>query len=154
MPLVVKATVSDAAGDSYTSVAYADGYFLARPNVKWTAANLTLKEGALIAATDYIMSRWGRSFIDDVYSALTVPVQLQRATAEYAVRALSGPLIPDPVVGANGLGQVLKRKKTGPLEKEWETVGSASRPSLFRAYPSADILMVPLVKTATDRVFR
>lgn len=153
MALVVKENVNDVEGESYASVAYADAYFTRRPNPRWTGS-VEAKEGALIAATEYVAGRWGRSYTDAVYAAETVPADLQKATVEYAVRALYGPLIPDPVVGDNGLAQVLKRKKTGPLEKEWETVGNKSNPTLFRSYPSADIWMLSIVKTATDRVFR
>jgi len=154
MAFVVKATVLDEDGNSYAAVDTTDAYFADRPNAAWTAATSGQKQTALIAATDYISGRWAAAFTDDVKESLTIPVGLTKAVAEYAVRALSAPLIPDPVVGDNGLGQVLKRKKTGPLEKEWETVGNASRPSMYRSYPSADILMVPLVKIATDRVIR
>lgn len=153
MAFLVKTTVAALTGNSYISVEAADAYFADRPNPSW-AGTSGQKQAALIAATDYIANRWGRAFTDEVLEDVGIPVQLQNATAEYAARARVAPLIPDPVVGDNGLGQVLKRKKTGPLEKEWETVGNASRPSLYRSYPSADILMVPLVKTATDRVFR
>lgn len=153
MAFVVKETVNDTDGNSYTSLEYAEAYFVDRPNAKWTGSD-AVKRAALIAATDYAAGRWGRSYTDDVYAALAVPDLLQRAAAEYAVRALQGPLIPDPVVGDNGLGQVLKRKKTGPLEKEWEVVGDASRPGVYRSYPSADILMAQLIKSASDRVYR
>lgn len=153
MAFVVKETVQDAAGNSFASLEYAEAYFVDRPNPKWTGTD-PAKRAALIAATDYIVGRWGRSYTDDVYSALAVPDQLQKAAVEYAVRALHGPLIPDPVVGDNGLGQVLKRRKTGPLEKEWQTVGDARRPSLYRSYPSADLLMAPLIKSVSDRVYR
>jgi hypothetical protein len=73
-----------------------------------------------------------------------VPIQCKRACAEYARRAKSGPLMPDPLVDATGYSVVTTRKKVGPIEKEFTVMGS-SGPILVRSYPAADGLMTNLL---------
>jgi hypothetical protein len=155
MTFLVKENVLDADGNSYVSLADADSYFADRVNAKWSVASDLEKKAALISATDYIVGRWGASFTDAVTESETIPLQLEKATSEYAVRALAGPLIPDPVVDNNGFAQVLTRKKTGPLEKEFQVVGNVRYPTVYRSYPSADLMMVPMLKLSqTNRVYR
>jgi hypothetical protein len=153
MALAVKTTTTGE-GDSFTSVETADAYFAKRLNTKWQAAGQPAKEAALIVATDYIKHRFLASFLVAVIEAEEVPFDLQHATAEYALRALDGPLLPDPVLGDNGLGTVLKKKKIGPIEKEYEIVGNAGKPSLYRSYPTADALIAGLLRPVSNRVTR
>lgn len=153
MALAVK-TTTIGEGDSFTSVETADAYFAKRLNARWASADQEDKEAALIAATDYIRLRFQSSFLLAVLEAEEVPTDLQYATAEYALRALDAPLLPDPVLGDNGLGTVLKKKKIGPIEKEYEVVGNAGKPRLYRSYPSADALIQGLLVPVTNRVIR
>ena len=153
MAFEVKATVTGE-GNSYTSVAYADAYFADRGVTAWTGVN-TAKEGALIRATDYLEGRFGGRFTCEVLEAEEVPDQLQKATCEYAVRALTAALAPDPVIGASGIVTVATRKKVGPLETESEAIqtGPGSTMLYFRPYPAADMLLHGLLYS-TNRVIR
>jgi hypothetical protein len=164
MPLIVEDGTGIANANSYTTVAFADAYFADRMNSTWAAATTAEKESALIKATDYIelrfKHRWKgnlapeattlsfpRQYFYDRKGELVdfeedgIPVDIQKATAEYALRALSADLLPDPVVADSG--QAVKRTydRVGPLETEVEYEGGASRPDLIRPYPSADNLL-------------
>lgn len=153
MAFAVRPTVTGE-GNSLLSVEGADAYFGDRPGTKWDTAVPAKKQAALIAATDYIDLRFTARFMGAVIAAEEVPFLLQSATAEYAVRALDGPLVPDPKVGDNGLGTVLTRKKIGPIEKEYAIVGNAGKPETFRSYPSADGMIARLLRPSGNRVIR
>lgn len=159
-------TVEDGTGvagaNSYTTVAFADAYFLDRDNSVWAAiADDADKEGYLIRATDYIEAVFARRFLGDMadYSQPlswpridvdniaedVIPERLQKAAAEYALRAIDGPLMPDPKVDESGLTVVTTRKAVGPIEKEFRAYGSTT-PKLVRSYPAADALIRPLLR--------
>lgn len=71
---------------------------------------------------------------------LGVPLNLRHATAEYAVRAASSVLAPDPVVDATGLTPTLVRNRLDKLETERQyAAGSVS--ASFTPYPAADALL-------------
>lgn len=165
-------TVEDGTGlpdaNSYAAVAYADEYFLERGITAWTGNN-TAKEGWLIQATDYIEQVFGARFIGERMTdtqalswprryAVTrggteiaddvVPQTLVRACCQYALRAISGPLMPDPAVDPTGFSVVTTRKKVGPIEKEFRVMGSSGSPILIRSYPAADTLMTSLLAYA------
>jgi hypothetical protein len=164
-------TVEDGTGvaeaNSYVELAFAEDYFTDRGNAAWTGAD-SAKQAALIQATDYIEGRFGRRFIGEMASTTQglswprtdtdfeeteIPVKLQRATCEYAVRALTAALAPDPTVDASGVSVVNTRKKLGPLEKEFQVVGSG-HPVMFRPYPAADMLLTGLLEATQGRVIR
>lgn len=145
------------------SVAFADAYFADRSITAWTGSN-TVKEGALIRATDYIETVFGRRFkgcretdtqalsfprVDLVPDVTGVPVEVSKACSEYALRALAGPLAPDPVVDETGLAVVAKKEVVGPIEESttYETAGPGSAPALLRPYPAADMLLAKYVKS-------
>lgn len=88
-------------------------------------------------------TRDGTLLADDI-----VPGLLMRACAEYARRAKSGPLMPDPTVSAEGYNVVTTKKKIGPIEKEFRVMGSSGSPILIRSYPAADTLMTSLLAYA------
>ena len=69
-----------------------------------------------------------------------VPLKLRQATVEYAVRALSAPLAPDPTYDASLVGVQRKREKVGPIEEETEYVAGAVRLAAI-PYPAADQLL-------------
>jgi hypothetical protein len=161
-------TLEDGTGledaNAYISVAFADSYFADRGITEWTGTD-TVKEQAIIRATDYIETRWGQSFLGepefpDTPQALSfprldigIPMALRRATAEYALRALATSLMPDPTV--NPIGVVSgTREKVGPLETEVSYSGLLTNPTL-RAYPAADRLLAPLlIGRGRGRVYR
>ena len=70
-----------------------------------------------------------------------VPLRLQQATAEYALRAKDGTLAPDLEVDASGMILEGSRQKVGPIETEKTLV----RGQLLRPYPAADRLLTEYV---------
>jgi len=106
---------------SYISVATADEHHLDRGNSKWEDYSTAEKESSLIRASDYVDKRFGLRFVGwrkqksqamewprfDAFDADgfilndadDVPRKLQRAIAEYALRAaICGVLAPDPLL--------------------------------------------------------
>lgn len=165
MALIVEDGTGLDDAESYISVADADVYHTARGNeTTWTNKDDELKEIALRNATEYIDARWGSRLrgekeFPDTPQALEfprlciegyegVPTCLKRATAEYALRALSSALAPDPVIDASGLAIVGTRKKVGPIETEttFASEGPGSVKKIIRDYPSADMLLRPLLR--------
>jgi hypothetical protein len=69
-----------------------------------------------------------------------VPVGIKKAVAEYALRALSGALAPDPTYDASGRQATMTRKKVGPIETEAQFTAGMTV-SLFKPYPMADALV-------------
>lgn len=151
MAFTVRTTVQGE-GNSFVDVSYADSYFTDRGITAWAGTN-TVKQAALVQATDYIDGRFASRFTDEVLEADSIPDKLKRAACEYAVRALVKPLAPDPAVDASGASVATIRNKLGPLEKEFQVVGSGT-PALFRPYPAADILLVGMIKPTANRVIR
>lgn len=102
---------------SYATVAETDAYFAVRGSpTAWTSASTTSKENALIAATDFLDRRWGRSYAGTRWTSTQrlawprsgveidgftmevapLPRQIREAVAEAALRFLQdGALIPD-----------------------------------------------------------
>ena len=159
--------------NSYVSEAFADSYFTDRGNATWAAALTADKETALVRATDYLDKRFGpkfRGFKQSMSQALewprigalddddyllngvdNIPRQLQKATAEYGLRALSAVLAPDNT----NAGIAITKKKVGPIEtvNELSNPGSPSlvSPNSIPEYPEADLWMSELIKTTTSR---
>jgi hypothetical protein len=81
-----------------------------------------------------------------------VPLKLKQAIAEYANRALSAVLAPDP--DTNSTGQIVSKtyEKIGPLEFETEFLAGGST-AFFKKYPAADMLLRELI-TGTGGVIR
>ena len=69
-----------------------------------------------------------------------VPVKLQEAMYEYAYRAQSTILAPDPTVDASGLRVTGRKKKVGPIETDI-TYAEAQIPVITKPYPAADRLL-------------
>lgn len=80
-----------------------------------------------------------------------IPEKLRQATVEYASRAISASLMPDPVTG--NTGQDIRRifEKVGPIETE--TAYSSTVHQIFKKYPEADRLLVELTG-ASGGVYR
>jgi len=158
-----------AGANAYLSVAAADLYFTDRGVAAWTGSN-TLKEQAIIKATDYVELRFSAAWkgeqltttqglswprVDTSGFDNQVPTRLQKAVAEYALRALSATLAPDPVVSDTGFSVVTTKEVVGPIEQSYEIAGGSnkSQPMLIRPYPAADLLIGPLLKY-TNSVIR
>lgn len=137
MSLTVETGMGVAGAESYASVATIDAYWTARSHhalsATWTGASAANKEGAAREATAYLDAvfgpyyrgvkrgdvqglLWPRSETYDAagYPLPDLPVEIVRATAEMAVRALSGTLTPDLARGG-----AVKREKVGPIEVEY-----------------------------------
>lgn len=164
MPFVVEDGTGKPDANSYASVEFALDYFTLRGVDKWLDKEPEEQQGALIKATDYAELR-KCSFIGTPAvegQALHFPIvegemptSLQKAVCEYALRALDGPLAPDPVTDANGLTVVQTKKKIGPIEKAFTVVGGAdATPPVFRSYPAADALLRQLMRAAQNKVIR
>lgn len=172
MTLVVEDGTGKTDANGYISTAYADTYFADRGVTTWTGTD-DVKGQAIIKATDYIETRWtgqflGRLEFPDAPQALSfprlglydkegrviegMPVSLQKATAEYALRALSSSLFLEPTVETNGQRVQRSRDKVGPIEEEREYVQGAAV-STLRPFPAADRLIYQLV-TSANRVVR
>jgi hypothetical protein len=140
--------------NSYITEAYADTYHSDRGNTAWSDFTSPEQLAALIRASEYIDKRFGRrfrglrktkdqamewprqnAFDNDGYLVPNVPLNLEKAAAEYALRAaICGVLAPDPILpvpkqdltDSTGTrdtdvitGEVSrKRDKVGPLEEE------------------------------------
>ena len=175
MTLVVEDDTGLENANSYVDVDFVDAYFTERGNAAWTGSD-AVKEAAIIRAMDYVETRWTFLGIPEfpetpqalqwprlyVFNEKTmtyydgVPLNLKRAVAEYALRALAGELAPDPTTTETG--QVLKslREKVGPLETETVYQDGGQTGSVvagLKPYPAADMLLRGLVRP-TNHVVR
>lgn len=158
MALVVEDGTGLAAANAYISEAYADTYHGDRGNTKWTDEDVADKEIAIIKATDYVDKRFGPLFKGRKGSSTQalswprtsaldyngfslngiVPVPLQKAVAEYALRAiLNNVLAPDPalpvpqqnhVTGSTVSSDVI----TGEITELTEKVGPITENKKYR----------------------
>lgn len=146
--------------ESLITVADADTYFTGRGITNWATLSTTEKEQALRRATDYMEQAYGQKWKGertkhtqalswprygvcangfDVDSDV-VPVPVQRACAELALRAAAGELAPD-------VGRLAKREKVDVLEVEYE---SGALPYVrFRA---VDNLLAPYLEGGSGAV--
>ncbi len=155
MALIVEDGTGKADAESYISVADATTYHANRGNSTWAAlASDTVREQALRKATDYMEQsyriRWKGYRVNstqklswpryevkriDQYGYMPsdyVPLEVQNACAELALKAASEDLAPD-------LEQGVKREKIGPIETEYDT---ASAP--FKVFRAVDNMLSPL----------
>lgn len=176
MAFIVEDGTAKADANAYCDVAFVDAYFAdVGGNATWTAADNTAKQAAIVKATRYIDQRFGRQFIttratrtqslewprewiDDVNGNLRfdiddIPLELKRACAEYAVRALSGPLVTDPAES-----QEIEEKsvKVGPVEKKTKFANRSARKSTLvsnsaiKDYPAADMWLETLLRSGSS----
>ena len=157
-----------ATANALVTVAFADEYFTDRGIGVWTGSN-TVKQAALIRATDYVETRFGSLFYGDKKSTTQAlshprgntstgefPVAVKQAVCEYAVRSLSATLLPDPEIHASGQGFERTRSKVGPIEEEtrFQYQGPGTQRIILRPYPAADILLKGLIKSSAGTVIR
>lgn len=134
MALIVEDGTIVTGAESYATVAFADAYFASRGVAAWAAiASTELKEIALRKATDYMTAvyrdMWAGSRVNEVQELdwprenvyrdryvlvlnTVVPVEVQRACCEFALRTTTGDLITDQVAS-------VLREKVGPIEVEY-----------------------------------
>lgn len=165
MTFIVEDGTGVAGATSYTTVDFANDYFADRGIATW-AGNGSQKEAALILATDYLDGRFtfiGQQVAFDQalewprtgtpYDSDVIPVDLQKACVEYALRALTSALAPDPTTDPSGQQLTKKRSKVGPIEKEVEYAEGGSM-RIYKNYPSADVYLKGLVISASRRAIR
>lgn len=163
MAFVVEDGTGKPDANSYASIEFAADYFGLRGVDKWIDADQDDQRKWLVQGTDYAElhseSFIGTPAVEDQalhfpIEAGKMPVTLLKAVCEYALRAMDGPLAPDPKVDSNGLMVVQTKKKIGPIEKSFALVGDGEAPAKFRSYPAADALLSPLLRTAQRKVIR
>ena len=125
--------------DSYISLEAADLYWSDRNQAAWAGAEVLAKAAALREATQYLDGRfawvgshpgggqalgWPRlSAFDHEGRALTgIPEKVAAATAELALEALGGRLLP-----AEARGGRTRREKVGSLEVEYQDGAGGGR---------------------------
>ena len=142
MAFTVEDGTNVAGANSYLSVGDADTYHDDRGNSLWAGAD-SVKEAALIKATDYLSQRygarwkydktndsqaldWPRDGFSDVASN-EIPQQLKDATALLALEALSTDLNP-----SLSRGGAVKREKVDVIEVEYMDGASSqtARPAI------------------------
>jgi len=151
-------TIGDAAQNAYVPEATVDTHHIDRNNTAWFDFTSPEKQAAIIRASDYVDKRFGRRFrgvrrsfdqglewprIDavdeDGYSFPESPKQLEKAIAEYALRAaLCGTLAPDPLlpVPKQNLesGQTDRTQEpSGEITRKLEKVGPIQEETYYRA---------------------
>lgn len=158
--LVVEDGTGLADANSYIDVATADDYHRLRDNEAWADADEHTKVAALIRAADYLDRRfrfvgcrlvdgqaleWPREDafdVDGFDQSEIVPVVVEQAAAEYALRAvdLATRLLPDPPQDETGAQVTLSRERVGPIEEE--TRYSEIIPKrIIKPYPAADRIL-------------
>jgi hypothetical protein len=140
MALIHETGAALANAESYCSVAFADQYHDERANAAWAPLTTAHKEAYLRRATEAMLAlyreRWkgvratGTQSLDwprldvvvDTYAraADEVPVEVQKACAILALKAIAGDLDPDPT-------QATKRKRVGPIDVEYFEPAQALR---------------------------
>lgn len=86
-------------------------------------------------------TEWPRAncYDSDRAYVLGVPKEVKDATAEYALRALTAALAPDPEYSTNGAQVQSKSEKVGPIEESTTYVQGSS--FQLPKYPAADLLL-------------
>ena len=140
-------TVVDA--NAYISAQEFKDYHDSRGN-SYTNTDALIQK-AIVKATDYLDGRfnfvgfrrysdqttaWPRWDAIDITDRFLrgIPDPIKHATAEYALRAMTATLAPDPTYDASGRGLSKVRKKVGPIETDKTFSGAFVMP----IYPAAD----------------
>lgn len=150
---------------SYIDITFADEYLADRGNMDWPALTEDQKKAALVQASDYVSTHYKykgtkidmlqnlqfprNGVIDPLGMPVTgVPECIKKCTAELAVRASKGPLVPDPEFDDSGRAIKMKAEVLGPLKRTLEYAGPGELLDEAR-FPAVDALMCPwLVKSA------
>jgi hypothetical protein len=191
MPAVF--TVQDDEGDvadanAYISVAFYDQYHTDRGRTAAVALTTDQKQIGIVRATDYVDMRWRDQFpgerleSDEAIPQSTewpradaaynngddiegLPIELQKAIAEYAYRAATAELLLEPAAAYDEDGNAVAN---GTIKEIEQVVGPVSERKVFldsynsfssgtflvdgcliRKIPAADMLMEPLLVAST-----
>lgn len=144
-----------AGANAYITVDFFKTYHADRGNA-YTAVDDAIQQ-AIIKATQYLDGRfrfrglkllgryqtteWPRSSALDADDQVVfgIPLEVQNATAEYALRALTGTLNPDPERDASGAAVAAKSETVGPISESTTFVGGAA--FTLPKYPVADQML-------------
>lgn len=167
MALVLQDNTGTVAGaNAYLSVDAFKAYHDARGNSYGAATDPDI-EKAIIKATDYLDQRfnfvgrtlaardqttaWPRTAAYDRDRNLVtgLPLEVIEATAEYALRALTAALNPDPERDASGAAILSKSEQVGPISESVTYAAGGSTSFVMPKYPAADqrLLRSGLVRT-------
>lgn len=158
MALEVEDGTGKSNAEAYISAADADTYHTNRGNTDWTGSG---KEAALRKATDYMTQRytnrwkgcrvtstqaldWPRHTVTKHGFAVDsdeVPVEVQRACAELALKVVNGTVL------APDLTQAVTKEQVGPLVTEYLPGGDPS--PVFQAI---DMMLAPLLEGSSNSV--
>lgn len=155
--------------NAYIDVAFADDYFSDRGNATWTALTTTQKEQAIVRASDYLEwrfkykgypktstqgLRWPRSGVyDELGNEVEYPENVQKACAEYSVRASSQTLAPDPEIDDSGRPVTMTKDKVDVIEEQRKFSDEDTSVRTIKPYPEADNLLKDYI-LSTDRLLR
>ena len=151
----------------YGSLSAADEYHAARGNAAWADAAEQSRTAALVRASDYVDARyqyelngcwrsmfsgeptggraqeraWPRTGVDGVLSD-EVPLEVERATYEAALRELATPgfLMPDFIPS-----EQVTRVKVGPIEESYAQSGADGSPANMPQLMAVDRLLALLL---------
>lgn len=151
----------------YGTVLAADAYHLARGNTVWAGYETPEKEAALLRASEWIdgnyrllfpgwkvgnrdqVREWPRNSAYDVYGyvidPLTVPVEVENATYEAALREAASP--GSLAVDFVGADVIKKAAVDGAVSVEFGGDGSSSAAQLVM--PSVDAILAPILTGQT-----
>lgn len=157
--IVEDGTIVDGA-NALATVEFVDQYFLDRGITAWTGDTTTVKQPAIVRATDYIVTRFGHLLdgcLVDEDQPLPfprdeegdLPVNLLKAVSEYSLRALTATLAPDPVTDDTGMAVVSKSEAVGPIS-ESTTYASGGSIRTLKPYPAADMLMREFIRSSRN----
>lgn len=158
MAFALQNEVGTAAGaNAYIDVATFKAYHDDRGNAYGTVSDASI-EAAIIKATTYLDTRfrfvgyraagrptqtteWPRAaaFDHDKRQVTGIPPEVQHATAEYALRALTAAINPDPSRDATGARLATKSETVGPISSTISYTGGG----VFQLpkYPVADMIL-------------
>lgn len=154
MALIVENGSIVAGAESYCTVAFADTYHAARGNDAWD--NVDNKEAALRKAADYIgqmyRAKWAGTRVSDLqamdwprynvpridsagsyYASDSVPLEIQKANAEFALKTVEGDLLADA-------DAPVTEETVGPI-----TTRYAAGASQDKKFPAVDRLLAPFI---------
>lgn len=168
MTLIVEDGTGTLASESYVSVAFADTYHINRGNTAWASVSLTNKEAALRRSTDYMVQAyrqlwkgykvlttqaldWPRTLVyisNEIVNNVTpisltiVPIEVQKACAELALKAITDTLLIDTE-------QQVVKESIGPITTEYQPYASK-----YKHYTSVEAMLKPYLKSSYSTVMR
>jgi len=105
--------------DSYTSVAAADTYHMARGNELWGNADGTTREVALVRACDYLERGYGR-----LWQGARTTLEQRLSFPRFGIGNLRSTEIPSWMIEAQCEAALLELKRPGCLSESWNEGGS------------------------------